>query len=143
MTASSGPSIRYLYARSVDRAGNIAVSGQQSASSAVITDEGGSEVNVVALGGFSGRESQVSADWLAERVADGQVRWVLTDSTSSSPADGRTGSTDVMAAVASVCEPVEMDSGSGASDSGTSNSGSGSSSVIYDCAGKASELASE
>ena len=40
--------------------GTIAVSSQQGASSAVIDG-----VNVVAIGGFSGRESQVSTAWLA------------------------------------------------------------------------------
>ncbi len=34
---------------------------------------------MAALGGFSGRESQVSLDWLADAVESGQVRWVLTD----------------------------------------------------------------
>lgn len=104
--------------------GNIAVSSQQGAASAVIDDDGDSEVNVVALGGFSGRESEVSTAWLAERVADGDVRWVLTDGESSSPADGRTGSSELMAAVSSICEAVEMDDGE-----------------IYDCAGKAAALA--
>ena len=52
------------------------------------------------IGGFSGRESEVSTDWLAERVAAGAIRWVLADGSSGGmPQDGRTGATEVMAAV--------------------------------------------
>ena len=35
--------------------------------------------DVAALGGFSGRESEVSATWLAQAVKDGRIRYVLTD----------------------------------------------------------------
>ena len=68
--------------------GTIAVSSQSSAATAVL----GSGVDVVALGGFSGRESEVSTAWLAERVASGDIRWVLADGQSEGmPQDGRTG----------------------------------------------------
>ncbi len=134
--------------------GNIAVSGQQSAAGSVIQGSGDSDVNVVALGGFSGRESEVDVGWLAGRVADGDVRWVLTDGSGGGvPADGRTGSSELMAAVSEVCEPVEMESGSTGSDSAsstsaatanpTSGSDSSDSNLIYDCAGKASALAAQ
>ena len=77
--------------------GTIAVSSQSSAAGAALS----TGVDVAALGGFSGRESEVSAAWLAERVADGDIRWVLADGESGGmPKDGRTGATDVMAAVA-------------------------------------------
>jgi hypothetical protein len=53
------------------------------------------------------------------------------------PSDGRTGSSDLMAAVTEVCEPVEMEATSttvaSSGDSETSN-------LIYDCAGKAGDL---
>ena len=114
------PAIKYIGNHG---GGNLAVSSQQGASTAVIEDEGGDSVNVVAIGGFSGRESQVSTSWLAGRVDAGQIRWVLTDGSSSLPADGRTGSTEVMAAVASVCKKVDSVSG------------------LYDCSGLGSELA--
>jgi hypothetical protein len=136
--------------------GNIAVSGQQSAAGSVIDGTGDSDVNVVALGGFSGRESEVDVDWLAGRVADGEVRWVLTDGSDGGvPADGRPGSSELMAAVSEVCSPVEMESSATGSDSAnlgsattatvTTNptSGSSDSNVIYDCAGKASDLAAQ
>ena len=73
--------------------GTIAVSSQQGASDVIIR----SGVNVAALGGFSGRESEVSVSWLKQAVNDGRVRWVLVDSSSSSmPNDGRTGSQSIM-----------------------------------------------
>lgn len=123
--------------------GNIAVSGQQSASGAIIEGTGSGEVEVVALGGFSGRESEVDVGWLAERVADGDVRWVLTDGSGGGiPADGRTGSSELMAAVTEVCGLVELESSSttAATANQTSGSDSSGSNLIYDCAGKASAI---
>jgi hypothetical protein len=58
----------------------------------------------VALGGFSGRESEVSVQWLANAVSAGKVRWVLTSgSGAGTPGfgrDGRVGASKLMAAVA-------------------------------------------
>ena len=83
-------------------------------------DRSGSDV--AAIGGFSGRESQVSVEWLADAVQDGRIRWVLTDGSSGGlPQDGRIGSTEVMAAAAEV---------------GTSTSIDG----LYDLQGHAAEL---
>jgi 4-amino-4-deoxy-L-arabinose transferase-like glycosyltransferase len=77
--------------------GTIAVSSQQGASDAIIT----SGVNVAALGGFSGRESEVSASWLEQAVKDGRVRYVLVDSQSSGmPNDARVGARSIMATAA-------------------------------------------
>src|SRR5215218_10220225 len=53
--------------------GTIAVASQSGAGAQVID---GAEV--AAIGGFSGNESEVSAAWLADAVAQGKVRWVLT-----------------------------------------------------------------
>jgi 4-amino-4-deoxy-L-arabinose transferase-like glycosyltransferase len=73
--------------------GTIAVSSQQGASDVIIR----SGVNVAALGGFSGRESEVSVSWLKQAVNEGRVRWVLVDSSSPGmPNDGRTGSQSIM-----------------------------------------------
>jgi hypothetical protein len=111
--------------------GTIAVSSQQGASATII--ESGS--NVAAIGGFSGRESEVSVSWLAEQVRAGKIRWVLTDGTGGGFGnDGRTGSTTVMNAVAQTCTPLSTSS----SLSSTTTSTSG----LYDCAGKADALAS-
>jgi 4-amino-4-deoxy-L-arabinose transferase-like glycosyltransferase len=100
--------------------GTIAVSSQSGAASAVLQ----SNVDVAALGGFSGRESEVSVEWLADRVADGTIRWVLTDGEGGGmPSDGRTGSSTVMAAVQATCTAVSGVDG------------------LYDCSGAASALA--
>lgn len=129
--------------------GNIAVSGQQSASGSIIEGTGSSEIEVVALGGFSGRESEVDPGWLAERVAGGEIRWVLTDQNSMSPADGRVGSSELMTAVTEACEPVKLETITSPTSTNPTGAGSigsastASESKIYDCAGKASALAAQ
>ncbi len=76
--------------------GTIGVSSQQGASDAIIR----SGSDVAALGGFSGRESEVSATWLAQAVKDGRIRYVLTDGTGGGMGnDGRVGSSALMAVV--------------------------------------------
>jgi 4-amino-4-deoxy-L-arabinose transferase-like glycosyltransferase len=100
--------------------GAVAVASQQGASSSIIR----SGANVVAIGGFSGRESQVSIGWFAQQVAAGKIRWVVADSGGGMPSDGRTGSKDVMAAVAKTCKAITTSSG-----------------TIYDCQGYAAALA--
>ncbi len=100
--------------------GTIALSSQMGASSAVIQ----TDADVAAIGGFSGRESQVSVEWLADAVESGQIRWVLTGGEMSGGpgGDSRTGSTDVMSAAAQTCTAVSGQSG------------------LYDCQGKANAL---
>src|SRR4051812_15548679 len=56
--------------------GTVAVASQDGASASIIN----SDSNVVAIGGFSGRESQVSIQWFAQHVAAGKIRWVVADS---------------------------------------------------------------
>jgi hypothetical protein len=110
--------------------GTVAISSQQGASSTIIE----TGANVAALGGFSGRESEVSVSWLAEQVRAGKIRWVLTDGQGGALRnDGRTGSTTAMTAVAQTCTSVGTSSGAGST---TSTSG------LYDCAGTADALAS-
>src|SRR4051794_16991102 len=98
--------------------GTIAVSSQQGASASIIT----ADANVAALGGFSGRESEVSVQWLAQAVKDGKVRWVVAESSAGPGQDGRVGASKLMTAVAATC---------------TKTSASG----LYDCQGKAAALA--
>jgi len=99
--------------------GTIAVSSQSGAGTQVI---GGAEV--AAIGGFSGNESEVTAQWLADAVRDGKIRWVLTSGDSRGGiSDGRTGSRSVMAAVRNSCNPVDSVSG------------------LYDCQGAETALA--
>jgi 4-amino-4-deoxy-L-arabinose transferase-like glycosyltransferase len=79
--------------------GTIGVSSQQGASDTIIQ----SGADVAALGGFSGRESEVSATWLAQAVKDGRIRYVLTDGTGSGMGnDGRVGSSALMTVVQQV-----------------------------------------
>ena len=96
--------------------GTIAVASQSGAGAQVID---GAEV--AAIGGFSGNESEVSVQWLADAVASGKIRWVLTSGGAGFD-DGRTGSRSVMAAVEATCTPVDSVSG------------------LYDCQGAASTL---
>jgi 4-amino-4-deoxy-L-arabinose transferase-like glycosyltransferase len=100
--------------------GTIGVSSQMSASSPIIS----SGANVAALGGFSGRESEVSVKWLAQAVKSGQIRYVLTDGGGfAGPGnDSRVGSSKLMAAVAATCKKTSV-------------------SGLYDCRGSASALA--
>jgi hypothetical protein len=60
----------------------------------------------VGIGGFSGSESAVTLDWLADEVAAGHIRWVLTTSSGRGGSAGRVGATAVMAAVEAVGTPV-------------------------------------
>jgi hypothetical protein len=88
--------------------GTIAVSSQSGAAGELIS----SGADVAAIGGFSGRESQVSVQWLADAVADGRIRWVLTDGNGGAmPQDGRVGAGEVMAVAARIGDPVSSVSG--------------------------------
>jgi hypothetical protein len=105
--------------------GVIGVSSQSSAAAAIIS----SNADVAGLGGFSGRESSVSATWLAQEVAAGRLRWVLVDDAQGGglPGDTRTGSQSAMNVVASTCRKVTL-------------STSGSSVTMYDCQGRAAAI---
>ena len=97
------------------------MSSQSGAAGSLIT----SGADVAAIGGFSGRESEVSVSWLADAVQDGRIRWVLA--TSGGPGgmqDSRTGSTTAMSAVQAACTPVS------------------SVASLYDCSQSASALRS-
>jgi hypothetical protein len=101
--------------------GTIGVSSQTGAATAIITNG----VNVAGLGGFSGRESQVSVSWLAQAVQSGQIRWVLADGSSPGlPNDSRVGSQSVMTAVTRAGKKVTTVSGA----------------TLYDLQGRASAL---
>jgi len=102
--------------------GTLAVSSQSTAAAAITA----SDADIVGLGGFSGRESEVSVSWLADQVSQGNIRWVLADDSGGGGLgnDGRTGATTAMAAVAEVGTPVDVDGV-----------------TLYDLQGTASELA--
>jgi 4-amino-4-deoxy-L-arabinose transferase-like glycosyltransferase len=99
--------------------GTLAVSSQNGGAASTIIESG---ADVVAIGGFSGRESQVTADWLADRVASRRIRYVLTTGGGGPGGDSRVGSSDVMAKVADTGRAVSSVSG------------------LYDVAGTAAEL---
>ena len=80
-------------------------SSQSGAAGQLIT----AGADVAAIGGFSGRESQVSVEWLAQAVEDGQIRYVLTEGADGLRGDGRVGSSDVMAVVEAVGTPTGVD----------------------------------
>jgi 4-amino-4-deoxy-L-arabinose transferase-like glycosyltransferase len=105
--------------------GAIAVSSQSGAAGTIIQ----SGADVAGIGGFSGRESQVSTAWLADAVRSGRVRWVLTSGDGGFGGnDGRVGSSQVMAAVAAVGRKVTISTGS-------------STTTLYDLSGRADALA--
>jgi 4-amino-4-deoxy-L-arabinose transferase-like glycosyltransferase len=99
--------------------GTVAVSSQNGAGQQVIDG-----ANVAAIGGFSGNESQVTAQWLADAVRANKIRFVLTRD-GGGFSGGRTGSRSVMAAVQQTCAKVSSSSVSG----------------LYDCKGHAAALA--
>jgi 4-amino-4-deoxy-L-arabinose transferase-like glycosyltransferase len=80
--------------------GTVAVASQNGAGMQVIDG-----ANVAAIGGFSGNESQVTTQWLADAVRAGKIRYVLT-SGQGGFGGGRVGSRDVMSAVEQTCTAV-------------------------------------
>jgi 4-amino-4-deoxy-L-arabinose transferase-like glycosyltransferase len=105
--------------------GTIGVPSQQGAASAIIS----SGAKVAGIGGFSGRESEVSVRWLADAVQSGRIRWVLVDRSGGRGgpgADGRVGASKVMSAVAGTCTAASTTTGG----------------TLYDCAGHSSALRS-
>jgi 4-amino-4-deoxy-L-arabinose transferase-like glycosyltransferase len=127
--------------------GTVAVSSQSSAASAIVSD--GAEV--AGIGGFSGRESDVSVAWLAGEVSRGQIRWVLAESSglaASGPrlaGDTREGSKKAITAVTKACQKVTIASSASSATGGGSESasaGAGGESTLYDCKGHAAALAS-
>jgi 4-amino-4-deoxy-L-arabinose transferase-like glycosyltransferase len=100
--------------------GTLAVSSQSEAASSII--ESGAEV--AGIGGFSGKETSVSAAWLREAIASGRIRWILAEGSGSSlrgqagalagggpgglPGDNRQGSQAAIEAVTVSCREVTV-----------------------------------
>jgi 4-amino-4-deoxy-L-arabinose transferase-like glycosyltransferase len=122
--------------------GTIAVSSQSSAASAILADD----ANLAGIGGFSGRESDVSLSWLSQEVRTGKIRWVVDEGSSAFggglPGDTRTGARTAMAAVAQACERVTLSTSAGTGSSASAAAGSTESGGLYDCQGRADALAS-
>jgi 4-amino-4-deoxy-L-arabinose transferase-like glycosyltransferase len=119
--------------------GTVAVESQSSAASEIVSGD----AEVAGIGGFSGRESDVSVSWLAEEVAKGKIRWVLSEGTSTGgprlAGDTRTGSRTAMATAAKACVKVTL--GQSESTSETGGEGESGESGLYDCQGRAAQLA--
>ncbi len=122
-SATLSAAIRYAASHG---GGTIGVPSQSSAAAVILS----SDANVAGLGGFSGRESSVSATWLAKEVRSGHLRWVLTDDggSASLPADTRMGSQAAMNIVAETCPAV------------TFTTSSGTRATMYDCQGRAAAI---
>jgi hypothetical protein len=105
--------------------GTIGVSSQSTAAAAILS----SNANVAGLGGFSGRESSVSTQWIASQVRSGHLRWVLADTGAGGrlPGDTRTGSQSAIEAVEKACRSVTVTTG-------------GTSFTMYDCQGRAAAI---
>ena len=105
--------------------GEIGVSSQSTAAEAILDGY----TNVAGLGGFSGRESSVSASWIAMEVREGRLRWVIVDSTQGGGfgGDTRTGSQAAMDVVAKTCRPVTLNN-------------SEATRQMYDCLGRAAAI---
>jgi 4-amino-4-deoxy-L-arabinose transferase-like glycosyltransferase len=95
--------IRYASAHG---GGTIGVSSQMGASGSII----GSGAKIAALGGFSGRESEVNVKWFQDAVRAGRIRWVVTDQGGfAGPGrDGRVGSSKLMSYVQASCKPTSV-----------------------------------
>ncbi|HEY2536941.1 MAG TPA: glycosyltransferase family 39 protein [Solirubrobacteraceae bacterium] len=120
--------------------GTVAVSSQSSAASEIVDGD----AEVAGIGGFSGRESDVSVAWLAGEVSRGQIRWVLVEGSGSNaprlPGDTRQGSRKAMTAVTKACTKVTLSSGASGGEGSAAGGQSGESS-LYDCRGQAAALA--
>jgi 4-amino-4-deoxy-L-arabinose transferase-like glycosyltransferase len=84
--------------------GTIGVSSQSTAAGAILNDG----ADVAGLGGFSGRESQITLSWLADEIEAGKIHWIYVDGGGLGN-DGRTGADDVMSAVEQVGKATSVD----------------------------------
>ena len=105
--------------------GEIGVSSQSTAAAAILDGY----TNVAGLGGFSGRESSVTASWIAMEVRDGRLRWVIVDNSQATglTGDTRTGSQAAMDVVEKSCRSVTL-------------SNNGVTGQMYDCLGRAAAI---
>jgi 4-amino-4-deoxy-L-arabinose transferase-like glycosyltransferase len=118
--------------------GTTAVDSQSGASAAII--EEGAEV--AGIGGFSGKESSVSAAWLEERIADGDIAWIYTSgsgggvggATGGAGGDTRTGSESAIDTVVESCTAISSSAyGSSASESTESTEAGSGNGTLYKC----------
>ncbi len=110
----------------------LIVAGQQNIASMVAA--GG---RIAAMGGFTGRETVMSAGAIARLVAAGDARYfLLSDGTAFN--GGTTGATGAPAAIAASCSTVPAASWGASATTG--GFGGGSAGTLYDCRGKADAI---
>jgi 4-amino-4-deoxy-L-arabinose transferase-like glycosyltransferase len=121
--------------------GTVAVSSQSSAASAIVSED----AEVAGIGGFSGRESDVSVAWLAGEVIRREIRWVLSEGSGSGGprlrGDTREGSRKAITTVTKVCTKVTLSASASGGEAQVAG-GQGGGSALYDCRGHAAALAS-
>jgi hypothetical protein len=103
--------------------GTIGVESQSTAAAAILA----LNANIAGLGGFSGRESSVTATWIAMEVREGRLRWIVTTGGGQgigAPGDTRTGSKAAFDVVAKTCKAVRTSGGA----------------TMYDCQGRAAAI---
>jgi 4-amino-4-deoxy-L-arabinose transferase-like glycosyltransferase len=137
--------------------GTVAVDSQSQAASEIVAKD----ADVAGIGGFSGRESEVSVAWLADEVNKGAIRWVLSEGDAQQsarggvqsksqvqsasrglggpglPGDSRQGAREAIRAASEACKRVTFSS-STTSAGALANAGTGASAgevALYDCAG--------
>jgi 4-amino-4-deoxy-L-arabinose transferase-like glycosyltransferase len=105
--------------------GTIGVESQSAAAQAILS----SNADVAGLGGFSGRESSVTASWLAMEIRAGHLRWILAQGGQgfAGPSDGRVGSAKVFAIVTRACTADKVSTANGTA-------------TLYDCQGRSSAI---
>jgi hypothetical protein len=101
----------------------IGVESQSSAAAAILVGD----ADVAGLGGFSGRESTVSAQWLATEVGNGRLRWLVDADSSGFGGDSRQGSRAALAIAERVGRKVTVTAGA-------------TTVTMYDLQGKASAI---
>jgi hypothetical protein len=104
--------------------GTVAVESQSTAAQAILAGYG----NVAGIGGFSGYESSVTAQWIAMEVRDGRLRYLLGSAgVTAGFSDGRTGSAAAIASAEAVAKKVTI-------------TYDGESVTLYDLQGKAAAI---
>ena len=120
----------------------LIVSNEQEAASYVIKGE-----RVASMGGFTGRETVLTPSYLSRVVSSGEARYFLLGGGGFGGGFGPGSNNAAATTVESVCKAVDLEtsstgsSASGGLTTGSLSTGNSTSGQLYDCAGKAAELA--
>ena len=113
----------------------LIVGNEQQAAQYVIAGK-----RVASMGGFTGRETVLTPSYLSKLVSSGEARYFLLGSSGFGGGFGPGSNNAAATTVESVCTAVDTDAWSSTSST-TTGSTVASSSSLYDCSGKAAELA--